>query len=526
MEVEINDLDTFGAIRDQPSYQLPPEAWTLVKNARFVDGGIEPLLGWAQIFGTPGVAPYFLMPVRTASQTFWLYMGLLKGYGYDGTTHTDITRTVGGNYNAAAAQDWSGFVFGGIPVVNNPNDVPQIWNPVALATPLVALTNWPANLRALVLRSYGPYMIALNLTDTGTPLPHTLQWSHPADPGGVPSSWDPTDTSKDAGRKDFPDVDSGVIVDGRVLQGVFYVYKEAATYKMTTVGTRAIFDFRSFLETTGALCTRAVASTGDGTRHCVATQDDIIWHNGNTVRSVLTGKQRRRLFNELDTTNYKSSFMFCNPYRYEMWFCYPSSGNSVPDRALVMNYSGGENWTVSEADGITFQAAALGNIESAGAATWTAPAATTWDVDSLPWSQLIRRRVVVASPVNTKFYNFDSTQTRDGSAFAVTLQREGLSILGKKRTGDWIVDHRRMKLVGPLWPKVQGGPINIRVGTQQHVNQGVAWGNTISFNPATDDVANVLPVSGRACAVEFSTTAAVAWRLDGYKYNVESMGEF
>ena len=525
MEVEVNNLAAFGAIADKPPYMLPPEAWSLARNVRYVDGGVETLLGWEQIFGTPGVAPYFLMPVATSSATFWLYMGLTKGYGYDGITHTDITRTVGGNYGASAAQDWTGFVFGGIPVVNNPVDVPQVWATVALGTKLTPLSNWPSTLRTKVLRSYGPYLIALNLIDSGTALPHTLQWSHPADPGGVPSSWDYTDATKDAGRKDFPDVDSGVLVDGRVLQGVFYVYKEAATYKMTTIGTRAIFDFKSFLETTGALCTRAVAVTGDGTKHVVATQDDIIWHNGNQVESVLTGKQRRRLFNEIDPTNYKSSFMFCNPYRYEMWFCYPSSGQTVPDKALVMNYGGGDDWKISEADGITFQAAALGSVEGAAATTW-ATQTLTWDQDTAPWSQLIRRRVIVASPVNTKFYNFDKTQTRDGAAFACTLQREGLALLGKTRTGEPIVDHRRRKLVGPLWPKVQGGPVNIRVGTQEHVNQGVAWGATVAFNPATMDVANVAPQSGRACAVEYSSTAAVSWRVDGYKYNVEALGEF
>src|SRR5258706_476813 len=81
---------------------------------------------------------------------------------------------------------------------------------------------------AKIIRSFGPYLLALNVTKGANIYPHMVKWGHPADPGSVPSSWDETDETKDTGEKDLPDVTAGVIQDGLPLQGNFYVYKEGS----------------------------------------------------------------------------------------------------------------------------------------------------------------------------------------------------------------------------------------------------------------------------------------------------------
>lgn len=533
MTIEIDDLARIGVIRDTPAYMLPPEAWTAVLNMRMVDDGVNSMLGWESTFGTPGVAPHFLMPIRTASTTFWLYTSLTKAYGYDGTTHTDITRAAGGNYTASNSREWNGCILGGIPVVNNGVDVPQQWATVALATPLTALTNWPAALRAKVVRNFGPFLVALNLTDTGVAKPHRVRWSHPADPGSVPSSWDVTDPTKDAGENDLSDSKAGVIVDGLPLGGTFYIYKEASTWKMRFVGGRRIMDLgdAAWLPDTGILAPRCVTVAKKGTMHVVATQDDIIWHNGNTVQSILSKRYRRALFNEIDTTNYQNCFMFENPDYNEVWFCYPSSGMTNPNKALVLNYTN-EGWAITEADGITFRNAVVGPVEAPGTSLWS-DRSDAWDDASDTWSSIERRRAVAAATDDTKFWKLDSTNTRNGSTFTRRLQREGLALLGRKRSGDWIVDFEVMKFFSRMWPKIQGGPVDFRVGTQMLVNGAITWGDYYSFDPTTGEVtaplgvtADPLPVSARALAIEWRTTGSVSWRLDGYKIDVQASGMF
>jgi hypothetical protein len=118
----------------------------------------------------------------------------------------------------------------------------------------------------------------------------------------------------------------------------------------------------------------------------------------------------------------------------------------------------------------------------------------------------------------------DKGGTRDGTVFDSMLRREGLAVMGRKRNGEWIVDHQFRKLAGRLWPKVQGGPINIRLGAQETVNGGVGWGPALEFNPATQVTSDNEPISGRAIAVEFSSTNG--WRVDGYKVDIKKLGQF
>lgn len=530
MEFDINDIAKIGAVADTPSYMLPPEAWTRALNMRVVNGGLESLLGWSQVFGTPTVAPHFALPISTPAAFFWLYVSLTKAYVYDGTTHTNITRqtaSVDVNYTATDTPDWQSTLLGGIPILNDGNDVPQFWATVAATTKLANLTNWPAALRAKIIRAFGPYLMAFNLTDTGVNLPHTVQWSHPADPGSVPVSWDYTDATRDAGRKDFPDVNSGVIQEAMPLGSVMFVYKENSTWKCRFIGGRFIFDFGEspWVTTSGILAPRCVGITGDGLRHIVATQNDIIWHDGNNYRSILNQRQKSRLFNELDTDNFGTSFMWDNPAKGEMWFCYPSSGNQYPDKALVMYYLGGDPYPITEVDGITFRNAVVGGIETPSDEAWD-DGDDVWDDDTGPWSQLQRRRVVLCNPSSTKLMLMDDGVTRDGVTFSTLLSRDGLSLIGRKRSGEWIEDHQRVKLVDRIWPKIQGGPVNIRIGSQDNVNSAVAYGSSFSFNPATSSFADSGPVSGRATGIEFSTSGSTSWRIDGYKYNMIPMGNF
>lgn len=528
--VEINDLGSIGAVSDTPAYQLPPEAFTNLQNCRIINGGIEGLPGWEQIFGTPLEAPRWAMPIRTAAATFWLYTSLTKAYGFDGTTHTNITRqtaAVDVNYTATDGFQWNGTLLGGIPVFNNGVDVPQFWAPTMLAQKAQDLTNWPATLRAKVIRAFGPFLIAIGITKAGTSFPHMVKWSHSADPGSLPTSWDETDPTKDTGEVDMPDVDAGILLDMLPLANLMYLYKENSVWRARFVGGRSIFDFgqSAWLQTTGLLAPRCVCVTGDGTRHVWASQDDIMFHDGNKVRSLLTDKQRRRLFNEIDTNNFNNSFIFCNPTVNEIWFCYPSGGTDpFPTRALVLNYTnGGDSWPITEVDGITFRNATIGPIEGATDETWEANE-NLWDDDDGPWSELARRRVVLVGTAATKFYNMDKGATRDGTVFTKTVRREGLALLGKKRNGEWIVDFNRRKLADMLWPKIQGDLCRVRIGSQERVDGSITWNPAINFNPLTQSFCNPGPVEGRAIAIEFATEGS--FRIDGYNFDVMDLGMF
>lgn len=532
-EIDINDLGSIGAVADTPPYMLPPEAWSQMLNMRILNGAPARLSGWEQVFGTPAGAPHFMVPVSTQATTYWVYVSLTNAYLYDGSTHSDITRLVGGAYTANATEDWNATLLGGVLIMNNGNDVPQYWTPLPAGTKMLDLIAWPAGLRAKVIRAFGPFLIAFNLLDGSDSLPHTIQWSHPASPGSLPNSWDYTDPTVDAGRVDLPDVNAGVIVDALPLGEFMYVYKESSTRRMRFVGGQSKFDigFSAWLPTLGLLAPRCVALTPDGTKHVLCTQDDIVWHNGNQVNSILDRRQKNRLFSDIDSVNYVTSFMFANPPNNEMWFCYPGQGQVYPDRGLILKIQG-EGFIVTEVDGITFRNATSGPIETISDEDWEGTGLSTavqeqiWEDDTGPWSEVQRRRVVLAGTNATKFYNLDKGLTRDGASFNGILRREGLALLGRKRDGSWIVDHQAYKMFSRFWPKIRGGPVRTRFGGQDKVDGPVTWGDYVTFDPMTMDTADPMPVSGRAVGVEFSTVISVDWAIDGYKIDVKKLGSF
>lgn len=522
--IEINDLANYGVIRDTEAYMLPPEALTLGNNVRVRDGGLERIQGETQVFGTPGVAPHFALPVANSAQTFWLYTSLTKGYVYDGNTHTNITRQSVGvdvNYTASHTREWNGTLLGGVPILNNGVDVPQFWSAALnVATKLADLTNWDSNHRAKLFRSFQNHLIGFNVTKSGTAYPHMVKWSHATDPGSVPSSWDETDPTVDAGENDLADVNAGVIMEALPLRGHMYIYKEASTHRMSYIGGSFIFDFDSFLETSGILAPRCVAITPDGTRQVVAAQDDILVHNGNSAESILDKRFKRYLFNQIDTDNYLNCFTWVNPLTNEVGFAYPESGQTNPNRALVWNYREGQFGALTERD-VAFRNVATGVIESAVGTTW-ASITGTWSDQNTPWSILSRRKPVALHTDATKFAEMDSGATILGTAITGTMQRVALGVEGRKRGGEWIVNFTNRKVLRRVWLKLEGGPVNVRIGFQERPDAAVSWSAVKTFDPTTQRYVDVIG-SGVAVAIEIS--ASVFWRLVGYSIEGEISGE-
>lgn len=530
MAVEINNLGSLGVVRTVRGYQLPAQAWTLGENVRIVETGIGKVgLGWtATLGGTPGVAPSFLMAVKNASQTYWLYTSLTKGYVFDGSSHTDITRAGGGGANDYSATDASfinGTILGGIPIINTGNDIPQFWAlPFNPATDLANLTNWPSTYRTRVIRAFGPTLVAGNITISGTNHPHRVLVSHPADPGTVPSSWDVADPTVDVVQVDLPDVNSGLIVNLLPLRGQMFIYKESAVWRMRQVGGRFVMAFDAFLETAGSIAPRCVAITGDGQRHVSFTYDDLIAHDGVRARSLLSRRYKRYLTNQIDPDFQHLSFLFDNPDFNEMWFLFAEAGQSMPSRALVWNYSDGEAGQFTEVPITTgIIAAGIGKVEDSGSVTWASDP-ETWSGDDGSWNEAQQRKVILADSTNTEFWMLDASAQRNGVNFTATLQRDGLGLIEPtKDGGSSLVDFSTRKYLERIWIKLTGGPVNIRLGGQEMPDGPITWTGAQSFDPSTQNYLD-FEVNCRAFAIEISSTTNVSWQLESYMVETHVVG--
>lgn len=522
--VTLTNLGSAGIIRDLPDHLLPPEVWSFGQNVRFRDNKAVKFTGHKKVWHPPSVSPYWGLSIPTATTHFWLYASLKKAYALTGGVHTDITR-LSGDYNATETGLWNGGVLGGVPVINNGIDVPQMWIPVGAGQRLQNLSNWPGTLRAKTVRPYKSFLIALNISKSGTAFPHMVKWSHPADPGSVPISWDETDPTKDAGETDLSDAQAGIIQDGLELRDAFIIYKDSSTWGMQFTGGIAVMRFYPIFKQSGILSNHCMCFTPDGAGHFVKTQDDLIVHDGQNVQSVSDKRWRRFIQKDMDGSQTSKAFCFVNRKARECWFCYPEVGAPWASKALVWNVTDNA-LGIRDLSNISFIAPGIVDEVEADD-TWDADP-DIWEVDTTIWDDRVfntfSNEGLSFNPVAVELSKIDTSEQFSGTNFKSVAQRTGLAIAGKNRQGEPVIDIQSRKFLKRIWPRVKGGPIDIRVGGQEEIGGVISWMPSQTFNPATQQYLDVC-VNARLLAIEFSSMANISWEVEGYDLEVEVISQ-
>lgn len=521
VKLEILKVGSIGIIQDRQNHSIPSAAWTNGKNVRFKNESAVRMEGHSQTFGTPTVTPYAIFNVPGINdQTFWFYFSLAKAYVVESGVHSNVTR-VASDYTTVSGRTWGGCILGGIPIFNNGVDKPQYWSALSVATPLIDLTAWPANSRARVVKNFGSYLIAMNMTESGTNKPHKVLISHKAGPGTLPSSWDDTDPTVDATSFELTDVKGGELFDGLALGSSFIFYKKNSTHIMRFVGGTDLWGLDRVFESSGILATRCVCSFKEGTMHFVATQNDLIMHSGTPAssKSVVEGTNREAIFAEMDSTNYVNSFCFDNRKKTEVWFCYPTTGNTIPNKAYFYNYT---NQTHGFRD-IDALSADLGVVSDSSSATWNDDT-DTWDAESTSqWQSAGREAILFASPSDVKIFKLD-----DGLPFGSVTPLVFLERVDLVYQSDHIAFGTKI-LISRIWPKLVGsGKWTIRVGAAEYEGGVITWSNSTLFDPTLGipymDITP--PIPGRLPAVRFEQQENVSSTIQGYDLRVAALGEF
>lgn len=508
-----------GVIKDIQPNALPIGAWSDAQNIRFLDGSALQFVGHGQVYGTPLGTPQFVMQVNVAGVRYWMYATASKQAVVTNTggtsVHTDIshvtTRTGVGNA-------WSGFVFGGIPVLNaGDGKAPMYWDQ-NLANKFVDLTAWPANTSCKALRQYKNLMIALNVTKSSVNYPFMVKWSALAVPGALPPTWDAADATQDAGEFDIGE-GQDPIVDGLGLKDSFIVYKQSSTYAIDYIGGAFVLKSRKVSGMSGLLNMNCVVDFDANMQnmHFVVTGSDIVIHDGFSAQSVLDKRARRFFFQNIDVANKGKAFVFKNPFLNEIFVAYPSIGATECDTGLVYNYV---DRTVSFRSLPSVIHASYGPVDNSLSGNWNQDSAP-WDSDLTAWNgpdyTPDTARVMMGSAEN-KLYLLDASASFDGLLPDAYLERSGITFDAPER----------IKTVTGLLARITGnlgGTVNVRLGWANNPGDDPTYNApreyTIGQTVRIDDF-----VSGRYIAVRFETGTAFTWRLDGMDMFVEDSGEF
>jgi len=534
--IAINSIGKVGAITDVPGHELPAEGWTNSRNIRFLDGFAMRMCGEElNTEGTPPVAPTYLFPAPTPTTLFWVYTNLAKVYAVAGSTHTNITRQVASvdvDYTGALDNKWNGGWLNGVLILNNGVDLPQSWNPMQVATKLVNLPNFSepgvTDLRAKVIRPFSNFLIGLDISKDSTRFPTMVKWSNRADPGTVPTSWDPASTIEDTGEVSLSET-PGFLVDSLPLGNINIIYKENAIIRMQKTGGQFIFNFDSISHQAGAMAIGCMTEFKPG-QHLVLTADrDIVVHNGQAVSSVLTKKNRRYIETIIDGTVFARSFVVSIPGRKEVWVCYPRVNDTYCTEAAVFN-TVDATWSFKDiSETVDMKTGAFD--PNSTLSTW-ASQTDTWDVVTGTWATSAFMKgtpsTLGAFPVAVDIRKMDTGQKLGSTVYNSLLERQGLAIIGQGKDGTPKVDVGHTKLVTELWPEIEAAAtstFDISVGSQEKRTDPIDWEGPYTFQPSVDSHLDFLR-DGKYISVRIQSSSEDEWKLFGYTLNMKVTGRY
>lgn len=507
MPEQVTILNPNGINKDISPYELSDDKWSDGNNIHFDNDRTSKVRGHQQVFGTPSVAPYWLLPFNTITTDYWIYPSLTKIYRAHTsgatTTHEDVTRTTGGDYAATADGGWNGGVLGGVAILNNGVDVPQMLG--TAATDFAALSNWLANTTTKVIRPFKRFLVALDTTESSTRYPFRVRWSHPAEGGTVPTTWDETDATKDAGYVDLSQT-NGFVIDCLSLGDSNIIYKEDSVWSMTYEGGQNIFGFRQIFSDAGILGRDCVQSYDS--QHFVVSEDDVYIHNGQTKQSVVDSVMRDELFNTIHPDYKTRTFVVAEREKNEMWICFPStSSTGLCDKAFVWNWRN-NSWSIRDLPNVSF--ISWGVVDTVSTTDWSESG--EWDSDTESWDSPLKPSLLMAGTDDTALYILGSNQF-DGTSFRAWVQK-----------ADMTFGTRQPKSVTKIRPHIDGtGPVDIYVGCEMIPHQGTTWKGPYTFTPGTHSEIGVR-ATGAYIGIRVESTDDKNWALENLEIHWKPQG--
>ena len=362
---------------------------------------------------------------------------------------------------------------------------------------MAALTNWDRTKTCAVMRPFKRFLVAMDTTESATRYPFRIRWSHPAEGGTVPTSWDASDATKDTGYVDLSQT-KGFVIDCLPLADINVIYKEDSIWSMTFEGGQSIFGFRQLFSDAGILGRHCVQSFDNN--HFVVSIDDVFVHDGQTKQSIVDSQIRDELFNSIHPDYKTRTFVAADREKNEMWVCFTSNTNDTDafaDTAYVWNWRN-NSWSKRDLPNVSF--IAWGVVEYVSTTDWTESG--DWDTDNDAWDSPLKPSLILSDAGNTKLYVLGTNQ-HSGTSFRAWVEKDNMH-LGTSVT----------KSVVKIVPRISGtGAVDFYVGNEMQPHQGTTWKGPYSFTPGTH---SEIPVraTGNYIGIRAESTDDKTWALD------------
>ena len=519
----VENIGTKGLNTDNKAWSLPPDFITFGVNFRIFANSIRSAGGHA-LWSTPPVNffPGHLIHAGATGGDYWLVIGRDAVYSFDGTTWTDVSSAAG--YAGVGVDDellWSSCMLGQIPVINNPQAHPEYWSrPVSpgnilLPLPFDQTNTWKDMLYSFkILRSHKNYLFAMNLQENTDEFPDSFRWSHPADQGGIPPTWDETDDAFLAGKASLGG-DGGQILDGRSLRDAFSIYSENAIDILDFTNDEFVWRRRSLSATVGLLARNCIVEIKGA--HFFLADGDIVMNDGTSIKSIAHNRIRKQLTARINIDNFHRAYAVRNDALKEVWFCIPEEDAEYANVAYIYNWRD-DSWAIRTIEESINVAYAGYGSQSDPTAKWDVFTDTdSWDSQTRVWGSAILTplddTIVGCSPADGSLYFLDPPGTPDN---AIQSRIE--------RTDFPLVDQREVTTITRVYPHMDGeAELTVQFGSQDHAGAPIRWKPAQTFNPATDRKLDVR-TTGELHCWRFDSIGKDNWAMSGFDIEFERSG--
>lgn len=521
--IPIRDVGAIGIFKtDANPTELPLNAWTDARNVRLRNGFVERILGHSPVFQQElPVEAQFSLFVPADTAYYWLFAGASNVWRTDGTHTLDVTPSGG---ITGRQGNWTGVMFSRWPILNDAIDPPLTWDITAPGGAMTVLPAWPVGTTAKIFTAYQNYLIALGITVGGIFNPRLVKWSSAAPAGLLPVTWDYTDPTHDAGQYDLAETGDEILF-AAPMGNALMIYKQNNVWGATWVGGLPVFDFYPVFRNRGILSRNCAVEFQTGL-HAVFGDNDLYVHDGNTVTSIVGGAMRDWIFQSLDNLNFANSFVSLNTQFKEVWFCFPTIGNALPNLALVWNY---ETSKMGFRDLPNCSFIARGVVDpGAQSGVWSAQL-RPWYGDLAPWNATRYnptqwRNLMTVPTIPKGTYLLDYSNSFNGVAPDSYVERVGIG-LPTRQGGP--PDMSSRKLIRRMWPRLNGtlgARFTITFGTMDGSDGAPQWLDSQPFMigqnpPYIDPLVDV-----NLLCLRVENNDGNTWRMSGYEIDLVKTG--
>lgn len=562
--IPIRNLGKIGVITDVNPTDLPPEAVSAARNVRFSNGNITNSHVWREAFASPGGgAPMFLFGNYNAADSDILGYVSDTGKVYHITNGDEVDLTNPSYTPAATSAPITFCVLQGVYYVNQSDRVP--WFKTVVETPVTYATyaattyatltsttyaglslgltkyanlpNWDANHTCRSLRSFKDFLVALNVTKSGTQYANMVKWSNIAQYAAVPDSWDPADLTKSAGENTLGEVQSEIL-DGLTLRNSFIIYAEDQVWNMEYTAGVDVFQFYKLFGDRGIVNTNCVVEN-DGI-HYVFDADDIYMHDGvSPPRSICDKRTRNHIFRNIDLTKRSKFFVYHERAASEVWFCFssglpglkwPGEDFSNCNYAAVYNYAE-DTWSFHDLPNVTSMAAAKWQkatlYRDVTTLTYDGTGSAYIDTKTNNIKSTFASSVTQSTISATRITQVDSGLTPALAFSAVSelavvpyVERQGLDL------DEVVPELRAYKNYRSIYPQVTvsdpSAPFSFKFGGVDMPQQTVEWDSLQSFEATTDYKVDTR-ARGRYLAWYMQGTNVNSYSMSGFDLDIASL---